>query len=105
MHRRYLSWLVSLLLVLAQHGAALHELGHLSHSARSEGATLRAGMELLENQLCPTCQAFSQIANPATARAIPVGVTPAAIIPASDPRYAIVSAEAPTPRSRGPPQV
>jgi hypothetical protein len=32
MRRPSIAWLLSLLLVFAQQGAVLHELGHLSHS-------------------------------------------------------------------------
>jgi hypothetical protein len=105
MHRRSLSWVLSLLLLLTQHGAVLHELSHLSHGTTSHGAMLDRNDQLLENGTCPTCQAFSQVANPATASAVVLAFCPAAFISTLDPAYAIVGAELPTPRSRGPPQV
>jgi hypothetical protein len=105
MHRRSLSWLLSLLLLVTQHAAVLHELGHLSHGTSTHGAMLDQGDELRDNGACPTCQGFSQIANPATASALVLTLSPAAFIAALDPSYAIVGAEIPTPRSRGPPQV
>jgi hypothetical protein len=101
MRRSSLSWLLSLLLVLVQHGAVLHELGHLSHSDGTSGAVLRA----LNSGFCPTCEAFAQVTNPAAAAAHAVAVCPAAFLPTPDPCYAIVGADTPTPRSRGPPSV
>jgi hypothetical protein len=105
MHRRSLSWVLSLLLLVAQHGAVLHELSHLSHGTPTYGATLDRDNPPLEKTTCPTCLAFSQVANPATASAIVLAACPAALTPTLDPRYAIVGADTPTPRSRGPPQV
>ena len=103
MRRSSLTWLLSLLLVLVQHGAVLHELGHLSHGDPASGATLRADPHTLSSSLCPTCEAFAQIANPAAPAAPAVAVIPARFLPTPDPGYAIVGVEAPTPRSRGPP--
>jgi hypothetical protein len=105
MHRRSLSWVLSLLLLVAQHGAVLHELSHFSHGTPAQGAMLDRSDPLLDNAACPTCQAFSQVANPATASAVVLGFCPAAFIPTLDPSYAIVGVDTPTPRSRGPPQV
>jgi hypothetical protein len=105
MHRRSWTWVLSLLLLLAQHGAVLHELSHLSHGTATHGAMLDVSDQLPDNGSCPTCQAFSQVANPATASAVVLVLSPADLIPTLDPSYAIVGAETPTPRSRGPPQV
>jgi len=105
MRRLCFSWVVSLLLLLAQHGALLHELSHFSHGAQSSGATLQQDGQSLESGLCLTCQAFSQVTNPAAAAALHVPLAPAALIATPDPRFAIVAANAPTPRSRGPPHV
>jgi hypothetical protein len=105
MHRRSLTWVLSLLLLFAQHGAVLHELSHLSHGTTIHGAMLDLTEQQPDNGACPTCQAFSQIANPATASAIVLAFSPVALTPVLHPSYAIVGAEIPTPRSRGPPQV
>jgi hypothetical protein len=96
---------MALLVLLAQQGALLHELGHLTEAAHASGLALQPAAPLLEGGVCPTCEAFSQVANPAAAHAVhPALCLPAlALTPA--PGYAIVLAEAPTPRSRGPPQV
>jgi hypothetical protein len=105
MRRASLSWLLALLLVLVQHGAVLHELGHLSHGARTAGAVLREQPAGLDATSCPTCAAFAQIVNPMAAAAAHVAACPAPVVAVPDPRYAIVCTATPTPRSRGPPQV
>ena len=104
MRRSSLSWLLSLLLVLVQHGAVVHELSHLAHGERSSGTSLRADQPL-DRGPCLTCEAFAQIANPAAAGASQVPVCPAALLPTRDPCYSVVGADTPAPRSRGPPQV
>jgi hypothetical protein len=105
MHRRSLTWVLSLLLLLTQHGAVLHELSHLSHATAAHGALLDRSEQLPNDGTCPTCLAFSQVANPATASAIVLSLSPAALTPTVDPSYAFLGVETPTPRSRGPPQV
>jgi hypothetical protein len=105
MRRSSLAWVVSLLLVFAQHGAVLHELGHLSHGGHDTGATLRADLEPGNGAVCRSCEAYAQVANPAAAGASDVAVCPAALLPSRDPCYSVVRADTPAPRSRGPPQV
>src|SRR5580700_531883 len=105
MRRRSISWVLSLLLLVAQHGAVLHELSHLSHGTSTHGPVLERSDPPADNSACPTCQAFSQVANPATASSMVLAYCPAPLIAALDPAYAILGAEIPTPRSRGPPQV
>lgn len=105
MRRQCFSWVVSLLLLLAQHGALLHELSHFSHDTHSAGATVGQDSRPLESGLCLTCEAFSQVTNPATTGAAHVPLCPPALIPSPDPCVGVVMAHAPTPRSRGPPQV
>lgn len=93
------------LLLLAQQGATLHELSHLQYSGQELGAQLRTEGGLLDSAHCPACQSFAQIAHSATGSPATF-VAPAAVrlqIPA--PHYSIASASAPTPRSRGPPQL
>jgi len=103
MRRLYFSWVVSLLLVSAQQGALLHEIGHFSRAPLTSGATLRAE-PLLENATCLTCEAFAQVANPAGAPVAGAAADPAAFVPIPESGCAIVAAEVPSPRSRGPPQ-
>ncbi len=105
MRRLGLSWLLSLSLLLAQQGAVLHSLGHLARSPHSAATAQTADGRALENGPCLTCEAFAQVANPATAGVANLPVCPAAVIPTPAPCYGVVAAEVPTPRSRGPPQV
>jgi hypothetical protein len=105
MRRLSVSWILALSLVFAQHGAVLHELGHLVHQQRTEGTTLRADLQLLDHSPCLICEAFAQVANPAAAGVANLPLCPAAVIPTPAPCYGVVATDAPTPRSRGPPQV
>ncbi|HEY2201999.1 MAG TPA: hypothetical protein VGH56_08925 [Solirubrobacteraceae bacterium] len=105
MRRLRLAWVLPLLLVLAQHGAVLHELSHLQRNAHSQAPALRADVDVLDSGPCLTCEAFAQVLSPAAPAAITLTATPAAFVSPTAPRYAIVTADAPTPRSRGPPQV
>ncbi|MGH8220409.1 MAG: hypothetical protein ACREUT_17880 [Steroidobacteraceae bacterium] len=92
------------LLLFAQQGALLHELSHL----RSDGGTLagQVGESAAPQNTgpCLICEAFAQIAHPASGFAS-ITATPAAAAPAApDPLFSVIGASAPTPRSRGPPQ-
>jgi hypothetical protein len=104
MSRRTLTWLLSLFLLFAQHGAVLHEIGHLT-AGSAAGATLQADGHATESSSCPTCHAFSQLASPFAAHAAGVSAPLAAIVRVPDPGHPIVAADSPRPRSRGPPQV
>ena len=103
MRRLSLSWILSLLLVFAQQGAVLHELGHLSHGDRGSAPALRADAHLIDSA-CSTCAAFAQVTNPAAGTAGTLAASAAAYLPTPAPSYAVVAADAPTPRNRGPPQ-
>jgi len=106
MRRPSLAWFLSLLLVLVQHGAVLHELGHLSHGDRGGGPALHAQLATQDaTASCATCEAFAQIVNPMAAGASHFAACPLPALAAADPRYAIVCSAPPTPRNRGPPQV
>jgi hypothetical protein len=104
MRRSSLALLLSFLLVFVQHGAVLHELGHLSHSDPTGVTALGADPHALNGGSCPTCEGFAQIANPAAAGVPAVAVCPSGCLPTPDPGYAFIATSAPTPRSRGPPQ-
>jgi hypothetical protein len=104
MRRLSLSCLLSLLLVFAQHGAVLHEIGHLSHAGHSSG-TILTELTAQDGGPCATCEAYAQVANPAAA-----GHAPPLILPAATGIIAAIcdtfrGADTPTARSRGPPQV
>jgi hypothetical protein len=105
MRRQSLSWLLSLLLLLVQPGAVLHELSHLSHGTVSAGASLHPDGDALESGSCPTCNAFSQVTNAVSSAPPHVPVSIGGRLGAVDPNYAIVCVDNPTPRIRGPPQV
>ena len=105
MRRSSLAWLLSLLLVFVQHGAVLHELGHLSHGAHEAGATLRADLQPGSAAGCQTCEAYAQVANPAGCTPPSLPPDPAGFISTPDPSYGIAGTDPPTPRSRGPPSV
>ena len=103
MRRLSLLWVLSLLLVFAQHGAVLHELGHLSHHGDRGAPALRADAQIVDGA-CSTCAAFAVVANPASGAANTLAASAAVYLPIPAPVYAIVAAATPTPRSRGPPQ-
>jgi hypothetical protein len=94
---------MSLLLVLVQQGAVLHELGHLSHGDRGNAPALRADPHS-NDATCPTCEAFAQVTNPASGAASTLAASAAVYLSIPAPVYAIVAADTLTPRSRGPPQ-
>lgn len=104
MRRRLsIAWVLSLLLVFAQCGAVLHELGHLSHAGHA--GTTAAELYASDDGVCPTCEAFAQIANPASAAHAHVAACPPELLATPEPCYGVAATEVPTPRSRGPPQV
>ncbi|MBV8145381.1 MAG: hypothetical protein JO184_10280 [Gammaproteobacteria bacterium] len=104
MRRSSLALLLSFLLVFVQHGALLHELGHLGHGSVPGSSALAADPHDLNGTACPTCEGFAQIAHPAAAGVAAIAICPAACLATPDPAYAVVAANSPTPRSRGPPQ-
>ena len=103
MRRVSLAWVLSLLLVFAQLGAVLHELGHLSQGA-GNGAQL-SSLHDADRGACPSCEGFAQVANPAGGALVALAAplpAPAAVF---GPGHAFAGADAPTPRNRGPPHV
>jgi hypothetical protein len=104
MRRLSLSWLLSLLLVFAQHGAVLHELGHLGHGSHPAGTTLTE-LQPQDHGICSTCEAYAQVANPAAGGAVELPACPPAlgVLPATC--FHFHGADAPTARSRGPPLI
>ena len=103
MRRLPLAWVLSLLLVFAQHGAVLHELSHMQPGASGEGTSLRADLQLGDS-VCPSCAAYSQVANPASGAASTLSACAPVLLPVPARSCAFVAVDAPTPRSRGPPQ-
>ena len=99
-----------LLLLTAQQGAVVHEIGHLSEISSSDvssndlsssEARSTAG---LAGAACALCPAFAQVITPAFSHSFHIPVLlRAALERGTDPRYIAVEAAVPTPRSRGPP--
>lgn len=106
MHRLRLALTLPLLalLLVAQQGAMLHELSHLRSDARALAPQVRESASPSDTGPCLTCEAFAQIAHPATGFAAIIAASPAAMPAAPDPLFSVIGASAPTPRSRGPPQ-
>jgi len=104
MRRLSIAWLLSLLLVFAQQGAVLHELGHLSHSEPAGATVVQADPHALGGTFCPSCEGFAQLAHPAAAGIPAVAVCPSGCLPTADRHYVVVARNSPTPRNRGPPQ-
>jgi hypothetical protein len=100
--RFHLALVLPLLLVFAQQGAMLHELGHIHADGSSE---IRYEKAALAAKLCDTCAAFAQIGNPASASIAVLPAAAAAHHYVPEPVYSIVAAEAPPSRSRGPPRI
>jgi hypothetical protein len=89
-----------LLLITAQQGAVVHELGHLSGAGGPE-IRLDAGVANLPCALCP---AFAQAGSPAFGHSFHVtSMVRSAREPSSLPFIAVIEAAPPAPRSRGPP--
>jgi hypothetical protein len=87
-------------LVFAQQGALLHELSHV-HAAGSQ--QIRYEESLAAGKFCETCVAYAQVGNPAAASLPILPLVAAVRHDLSEPVYAILAAEVPAPRSRGPP--
>ncbi len=103
MRRFTLALAFPLLLLLAQQGALLHELSHTYYAGHQHGAQVRHDAQLPDDSVCPTCQAFAQVAHPVGNSTAILAVPPAAYLQSPSPTYHIIDAAAPTPRSRGPP--
>jgi hypothetical protein len=105
MRRFRFGLVLSLLLLLAQHGAVLHELSHLSYTAYSGGTQLQHNQHLLEDRLCLACYSFSQVTSLTAGTLWGLGTLDAPVFKIPAQTYAVAGADAPTPRSRGPPHL
>jgi hypothetical protein len=99
-----------LLLLIAQQGAVVHEIGHLSEVSSSDvgssdvGSSEARSSAGLADAACALCPAFAQVVTPAFSHSFHIPVLlRAALERGTDPRYIAVEAAVPTPRSRGPP--
>jgi hypothetical protein len=90
-----------LLLIVAQQGAAVHELTHVTDSRT---AAVRLDKSGAADTTCALCPAFAQVATPAFTHSFPVPrLGRATYEQASEPRHPTVEGRIPRPRSRGPP--
>jgi hypothetical protein len=94
--------MLSLLLVFSQLGAVLHGIGHLSGAQRGTAPALSAQQPA--DSLCPTCEAYAQVANPASGTAHTLAACTSVFLAIPAPPCVFLGADAPTPRNRGPPQ-
>jgi hypothetical protein len=92
-----------LLLMVAQQGAVVHELSHISGANNVE---LQVQSGEAADGTCALCPAFAQVVTPAFSHSfhIPLLVR-FALERVTEPRYPAVDAAVPQPRSRGPPSL
>ena len=103
MRRLHISLAISLLLLLAQQGAVLHEMSHIVRVDGHVETQVQAGTDI--DKTCELCLAFSQVANPAGHTVHVAHFEPSACAAGSEPSSAATPADVPTPRSRGPPSL
>jgi hypothetical protein len=97
---RHLSKLLGLLLLLivAQQGAVVHELSHVSGTN-----PLNVSSSILDSS-CAQCPGFAQVVSPAFSHSFYVpSLIRTAYEVSAEPIYAAIDTAVPRPRSRGPP--
>jgi hypothetical protein len=91
------------LLMVAQQGAVVHELSHVS---QADGAALKIESGSAVDTACALCPAFAQVVTPAFSHAFHVPLLGrAAAQRTPEPQFSAVDAAVPQPRSRGPPSL
>ncbi len=92
-----------LLLIVAQQGAVVHELSHVSRAVHSG---LQVDSQTASDTTCAQCPAFAQVVTPAFNHSlqIPFLVRIAAQL-STELEIAAIEAAVPHPRSRGPPSL
>jgi hypothetical protein len=98
MRKVWLSWLLPLLMLVAQQGAYWHELEHLRPPAEQTQEKKQAA-----EKLCTACLAFAHLADLTTARSFEPGLLSLGFAAAPSPLASESPADAPVARSRGPP--
>jgi hypothetical protein len=102
---RYAFKVLSLLLLLlaAQQGALVHEIGHLSGAIDSG---LQVQSDPAADTSCALCPAFAQVVTPAFSHSFQVPLlVRCALEPVAQPPFQARDSSVPTPRSRGPPSL
>ena len=90
-----------LLLLSAQQGAVVHELGHLAGAA---GGSELVADSANSNAACALCPAFAQASSPTFSHSFTLPhLARATPEPELKPQFAVIDAAVPTARSRGPP--
>ena len=99
-----------LLLLIAQQGAVVHEIGHFSEISAGEGGSNDVGSgeahstAALADAACALCPAFAQVVTPAFSHSFHIPVLlRAALERGTEERFIAVETAVPKPRSRGPP--
>ncbi len=102
MRKLHLSLGLALLLLLAQQGAVLHEVSHMSRlAAASAEVTVDVDRGLAKT--CELCLAFSQVTNPAGNTVSVAWLEPCSSAAGARPPCSIIPCDVLAPRSRGPP--
>jgi hypothetical protein len=94
-----------LLLLIAQQGAVVHELGHLAEvSPTLAGSAEAKPAPGLADATCALCPAFAQVVTPAFSHSFHIPMLlRTALERSAEPFHVTIDAAVPTPRSRGPP--
>ena len=101
MRKLYISLGLALLLLLAQQGAVLHEVSHISAAGAHTQARMQVDVAL--DKGCQLCLGYSQVANPAGNTVTAAEFQPSSCAADSPPACAIIPRDVLDPRSRGPP--
>ena len=91
-----------LLLLLAQLGAVVHEIGHLCRVGTSIHVQLHADTSA-DNKTCELCLAYSQMGSPLAGQHSVTLLEPDCPDVDAHPPWAVTPSETLSPRSRGPP--
>lgn len=104
MRKLLFSLLLPFVFLLSQQGAVVHEISHLaeltSGAANGPGSSGHVPGDLQ----CEACLAFAHLAGVATAHVVPPALLSFSFPVPGNEAPAFIAADAPTARSRGPPQ-
>jgi hypothetical protein len=101
MRKLYISLGLTCLLLAAQMGAILHEVGHICRVSTNVHPQVHADTAL--EKICDVCVAYSQVATPSGNTVKVAHFEPSSCTAAAPRPCAFNAADTPTPRSRGPP--